>query len=273
MKKYMVEHEEFSVYSENSICYVNLTGHTTKNAISFEVASIMKKISNAPSDNMISPFEEYLKAQEVVLIVVRSLVRNIFSSGGNLNDLVMAKRDHHPNYANSIHNFCKMLSRISYPTITLLAGNAYGGGVELALATDFRWSVGRNIEFHFTQTKFGVPGGWGGMKRMQELNPSLNTRKVNFMFLSQDILKLNDLIRFQFVDKEFEEESSCYKVLNRWRDGLLKCNVSLKADFFRRCEISSSKIEEHDGEFFKEYFLTSDHKRNIKEFLKGKKRV
>lgn len=52
-------------------------------------------------------------------------------------------------------------------TVACVNGDAYGGGIELMLAFDFRLSV-PGARFGFTQGRFYLVPGWGGLTRLVE---------------------------------------------------------------------------------------------------------
>jgi enoyl-CoA hydratase/carnithine racemase len=52
-------------------------------------------------------------------------------------------------------------------TVACVNGDAYGGGIELMLAFDFRLSV-PEAKFGFTQGRFYLVPGWGGLTRLVE---------------------------------------------------------------------------------------------------------
>jgi len=77
------------------------------------------------------------------------------------------------------------LARLPQVVIASVSGDAYGGGVELALACDLR-VVERSSRFGFTQARFGLTSGWGGSRRLVELvgysralDVMLNTRVLD----------------------------------------------------------------------------------------------
>jgi len=267
VEKYLIKTEGFSIKAEDNICFIDLSAASSKNAISLLFASLMKDILCINKNTQKTIFEDFLQEEKVVVVVMRSLLENIFSSGGHLYDLLQAEKQENLTYGDSVRGFCRLLSSLPIPSVTILSGNAYGGGVELALAPDFRWSIGKNIEFHLVQTKLGVPGGWGGMTRLQELCPALNPKKITSLFLAQNTFKYEDLLRLFLIDKEFEDEKSCYLELFKWRDRLLSCDAKLKEDFFERNKIDSNQLEEFDIQFFQNYFLSENHKKCIQNFL------
>lgn len=272
METYLIEAEEFSIKCEDYICYIDLFAAGSKNAISLKTASFMEDII-AKSNATKSDFEIFLEENKAVLIVMRSLVKNIFSSGGhllNLLELTMTNKKEGIAYANAVREFCKILSKISIPSITILSGNAYGGGAELAFSTDFRWSIGKKIEFHLSQTKFGVPGGWSGMSRLTEINPTLTSKKVSTFFLAQEILTYEDLCRLSLIDKTFDHDEDCYKHLYHWRDKIISCDPNLRNDLQKRAEHVGAQLEEYDVSIFNKYFLSKMHTKELEKFIKQK---
>ena len=60
------------------------------------------------------------------------------------------------------------IESLPQPTICILNGYAFGGGLELALACDFRFAV-QDIVVGLTETKLGIIPGAGGTQRLPRL--------------------------------------------------------------------------------------------------------
>ena len=59
------------------------------------------------------------------------------------------------------------LSELPYPTVAAIDGAAMGGGLEIALACDFRIaSTGKSTAIGLPETKIGIIPGWGGTQRL-----------------------------------------------------------------------------------------------------------
>lgn len=58
-----------------------------------------------------------------------------------------------------------LLARLSLPTVAVMQGAAFGGGLELALACDFRLAA-EGIEMGLTETRLGIIPGAGGTQRL-----------------------------------------------------------------------------------------------------------
>ena len=62
------------------------------------------------------------------------------------------------------------LARLPVPTIAALNGHAFGGGLELAAATDVRIAVA-GAELALPEGSIGVTPGWSGVQRLARLMP------------------------------------------------------------------------------------------------------
>ncbi|APJ02855.1 enoyl-CoA hydratase/isomerase family protein [Silvanigrella aquatica] len=268
----LVDGEDFSIIAKNKICYVTLSSPSTRNAISLRMASIMQSICVAKESNE-SLFEKFLIDQNCHLIVLQSDVEGIFSSGGNLIELQKNPAEVCHHYGPSIRAFCQLLHNFKIPSLSVLAGPSYGGGVEIALATDFRWSIGKNCDFHFTQTKFGIPPGWGGSLRLSELCPQLNPKKVSALILGKMKLDLSQMLYMGLVDKEFQNKKACMNAIEDWVNQISDCPKSVRDDLLDRQSFHNfQELEEYDIQTFNKYFLKDEHKKKIADFMKNKKK-
>jgi enoyl-CoA hydratase len=66
------------------------------------------------------------------------------------------------------HRVFDAIAALPQPTLAVLQGDAYGGGLELALATDFR-VVAAHARLGLPETGLGTVPGWGGTERLTEL--------------------------------------------------------------------------------------------------------
>ncbi len=66
------------------------------------------------------------------------------------------------------NNMFNRLEDLPYPTVSLINGNAQGGGFEICLATDFRLA-GSTAMVGLPEVKLGIMPGWGGTVRLPRL--------------------------------------------------------------------------------------------------------
>jgi enoyl-CoA hydratase len=62
------------------------------------------------------------------------------------------------------------LESLSFPTVAMIDGAALGGGLEVALACDFRLcGTGPKVQLGLPEIKLGLVPGWGGSQRLPRL--------------------------------------------------------------------------------------------------------
>ncbi len=90
----------------------------------------------------------------------------VFCSGGNLADYAaMTSADPGKDVNRRISEVLEDLSRLSVPSVCVVHGDCFGGGLELISAFDVILSVPSAL-FGFWQRKIGLSFGWGGGTRL-----------------------------------------------------------------------------------------------------------
>ena len=93
--------------------------------------------------------------------------------------------------------FCR-LERLACWTWASVNGPAYGGGCELCVACDWIVASQEHAAFGWTQTRFDLPPGWGGMTRLGErVGPQHALRLVAMA----QILDAGDALALGLVDQ------------------------------------------------------------------------
>lgn len=267
----LVDGEEFSITAKQNVCYIVINSPSTKNAISFRMAKIMQEISFAEQGKN-SLLETFILDNNCHILLLKSEVEGIFSSGGNLYELEKCPTENATFYTAAVRSFCYLLHHTNAISIALLNGPSFGGGAELALATDFRWGIGNSYDLHFTQAKFGIPAGWGGMTRLEELCPFFSPRKTAALILTKSTLSTAQLIQLGLVDQVFKTKKTCQNKIDQWLTEISECPKYLKDELLERQRISNINNRfEDDMEFFSKYFLKETHKVKIRNFLKKRK--
>lgn len=90
------------------------------------------------------------------------------------------------------------LEKLSIPSIALINGACLGGGLELALACDYRLaSFGDKVRLGLPEVKLGIIPGFGGTKRLPRL---VGLRKGLELILSAETLSANEALKIGLVD-------------------------------------------------------------------------
>lgn len=91
----------------------------------------------------------------------------VFCSGGNLADYsALSEAEHGKEINRQIAKILDELSCLPVPTVCLVRGDCFGGGLELISAFDVVLSA-PSVLFGFWQRKIGLTYGWGGGARLE----------------------------------------------------------------------------------------------------------
>ena len=108
---------------------------------------------------------------EVACVMVTATGDRAFCTGADINawgDLPPAEFASH--WVRDGHRIFDRLARLSKPTIAVLTGHAFGGGLELAAACDIRVMVPR-ATLALPEAGVGIVPGWSGTQRLARLLP------------------------------------------------------------------------------------------------------
>jgi 3-hydroxyacyl-CoA dehydrogenase/enoyl-CoA hydratase/3-hydroxybutyryl-CoA epimerase/3-hydroxyacyl-CoA dehydrogenase/enoyl-CoA hydratase/3-hydroxybutyryl-CoA epimerase/enoyl-CoA isomerase len=102
-------------------------------------------------------------------LVLRSGKPGMFIAGADLRELgsSLVEPDQAKNMTRRGLDVLARFERLPYPTVAAIEGSCMGGGLEVALAFDFRVaSTHPKTELGFPEVKVGIIPGWGGTQRL-----------------------------------------------------------------------------------------------------------
>ena len=120
------------------------------------------------------------EAQSDIYALIISGEGNVFCSGAYFSELISIigkDRKDQELQSNDMSNLCDSIQNFPLPTICALNGSAYGGGVEIACACDFRISV-PNIEIMVPPAKIGIHYHPVGIKRFLNILGTSITKRL-----------------------------------------------------------------------------------------------
>src|SRR5262249_34214063 len=105
-------------------------------------------------------------------LILRSGKPGMFVAGADLRELGTARPD--PDVTRKLirrgHDILAAFESLPYPTVAVIDGSCMGGGLELALAFDFRLAGSHpKTELGLPEVKLGILPGWGGTQRLTRL--------------------------------------------------------------------------------------------------------
>ena len=153
----MAQLDELIVEHRGSTAWVTLNRPDARNALSRDLNLQMQDVAAA------------LEVREDVrAIVITGTGDKAFCAGADLKERRGVSAAETGPYLNAIAGAIGAWAESRKPTICAMNGSAYGGGLELALACDFRILV-EGAELALTEVKLGIMPGAGGTQRLPRL--------------------------------------------------------------------------------------------------------
>ena len=116
--------------------------------------------------------------QSVRAVMLTAEGDRAFCTGADINgwgDLTPAEFARH--WVRDGHRIFDRLARLSKPTIAVLAGHAFGGGLELAAACDLR-VIAPGASLALPEAGVGIVPGWSGTQRLLRLLPEAVVKEM-----------------------------------------------------------------------------------------------
>ena len=130
---------------------------------------------NKFSEAVMEQFETHLNAfkndTSIKGLVLKSAKKDIFIAGADIEEIREIKDKEHAKHkierGQSIFN---LLDDLPFPTMSLIHGACMGGGMECALACDYRFATDDpKTKLALPEVQLGFIPGWGGTQRMPRL--------------------------------------------------------------------------------------------------------
>jgi methylglutaconyl-CoA hydratase len=130
--------------------------------------AVRNALSRAVNLELTELASELDQRDSVRTIVITGAGDKAFCAGADLKERKgIAASDSAP-YINAIATAIETWGEIRKPTIAMMNGSAYGGGLELAMACDLRVLVA-GAELGLTEVRLGIMPGAGGTQRLPRL--------------------------------------------------------------------------------------------------------
>ncbi|CAL5056800.1 unnamed protein product [Urochloa decumbens] len=143
--------------SDSGIVELRLERPEAKNAIGKEM---LHGLRNA--------IEEVEADAAANVVLVSSSVPKVFCAGADLKERRLMGPNEVRDFVNSLRSTFSSIEALSIPTIAVVEGAAFGGGLELALSCDLR-VCGKDAKFSLPETGLAIIPGAGGTQRLPRI--------------------------------------------------------------------------------------------------------
>lgn len=134
------------------------------------------------------------------VIILRSGIRALFCLGADVRYLTDSPEENNLLLAQCAHTTLSRIAEIPKPFIALLEGHTLGGGLEIALACDFRFAATGNYQIGLPEVGLGIMPGNGGTQRLARL---VGPTKAMELLFDARRLKPTEAHEFGIVDRLF----------------------------------------------------------------------
>ncbi|PVX23965.1 MAG: crotonase [Candidatus Bathyarchaeum sp.] len=223
---------------------------------------------NAINASMLQELSETIDTLEqdpnVNCVVITGEGQKAFSSGADLTELQKLTPETVSEFSVNGQRVFSKLEKMSKPVVAAINGYALGGGLELALACDFRIAA-ENAEFGCPEIKLGFVPAWGGTQRLP-LTVGLSNAKQLIMTGNKILAK--EAYSMGLVDKvvslqelETETQALAQRLCEQASSALkhAKCAINLVS------KVSSEGLKK-ETEAFVMLFSAKETKKKIEKF-------
>lgn len=173
-------------------------------------------LSRTTMDALRDALDAVVRDVDLQAIVLTATGTRCFSAGADLKELVELDIVKAVAYSEFGQGVARTIARASVPTFAALNGPVYGGGIELALACDFRIAV-PDVVIHYQAAKLGLLPGWGGTQRLPEL---VGRSRAKAMMLMCRSLSADEALDWGLVD-DVSHGMSLEDCVKGWTDTLV----------------------------------------------------
>lgn len=179
-------------------------------------------------------YDSLLQLQEIVrkihydrdvrAVVITGSGNKAFSVGADLKERKHLSPEDVMRNVHKIGQVFSELSELPQPTIAAINGYAFGGGMELALACDFRLAV-KGTKMGLTETSLGIIPGAGGTQRLPRL---IGETKALELILTARKITAEQAEQLGLVNKVTESDALMNDSLELAREMLANAPIALQ---------------------------------------------
>lgn len=157
---------------------VHLSRHGKLAELILDNPSRMNAFTIAMLDQLTAHLEVIDRDSTIAAVMLTATGDRAFCTGADINawgDLSPAEFARH--WVRDGHRVFDRLARLGKPTIAVLNGHAFGGGLELAAACDLR-VMATDASLALPEAGVGIVPGWSGTQRLMRLMPEAMVKEM-----------------------------------------------------------------------------------------------
>jgi enoyl-CoA hydratase len=212
--------------------------------------------------------EELERDLDVRAVLVRSALEGVFMAGADITEFQRIQAEG-VDRARVAQQVVTRFAELPQPTVAAINGHALGGGLEVAVACDFRFAArAEGALIGLPEVRLGLLPGAGGTQRLTRLvGPARATELImKGLQLSPDEAHADGIVHFLVEPDELEARARDYTV-RLARQAPIALRGIKRA--IRAAATPEGLAVEADA--FREVLLSEDAQRGVNAFLEGEK--
>ena len=225
----------------------------TRNAINFAVMSQLEEIL------------DQLESDDSILVFTLQGSHGAFVSGGDLREFhQLTSEDEALEMGRRMLKILQRIEALDCWTVCFVNGAAYGGGWEIMLSFDMRVAL-TEVKFGFTQGRFYLPPGWGGLERLVR---TVGQDTTKWLLSGQRMIVADRALALGLIQDVLESEEEFEKCIQPMTINDREYIRHVKR--FAKGDGKSSNMEAELTSFAK-FWTHQEHTSRIEAFLKSRK--
>lgn len=214
----------------------------------------------------------FVKDEEVRVVILTGSGQKSFISGGDIGEELKMNGLESYKWSLTGHRLCTSIEGSPKPVIAVVNGYALGGGLEIALACDFR-ICSDNAKFGTPEAKLGVICGFGGNIRLPRL---IGKTKAKELLMTGKMIDAQEAYRLNLVNLVVPVENLMETVDNFCADLINKNTITL--DLIKKAidygfETDFHTAIQYEAGLFGVVSATEDKKEGMTAFLEKRSPV
>lgn len=228
------------------------------------IITINNPKANALSSGLVfeldAVFTELENEKSVVVVIITGYGNKFFVAGADINDFVNKNANEGKEISRKLQIVLNKIENSPKIVIAAINGYCLGGGLELAMACDFRYASD-NAELGQPEIDLGLIPGAGGTQRLPRL---IGKGKAKELIFSGIRIKAKEALELQLIQKISSQDNLLTETkemaliiakksslilkyakdaINKGIEGTLESGLLLEAENFGLCFASADKIE------------------------------
>jgi enoyl-CoA hydratase len=192
---------------DSAICQLTLKRPLARNALSL---ALLKKVALV--------IEELKNNKKARALIITGDGNKAFCAGADLKERQGMSNEESLAYVKLIQKTCDNLSLLPIPVIAALNGDAFGGGLELALSCDIRLSA-KGAAFGLTECGLGIIPGAGGTQRLPLI---VGMAKASEMIFMAKRINAEEALAIGLINALASEDQDVLSMAKTWAETIEK---------------------------------------------------